>query len=657
MDNQKVQKYKPVRVLPVEVARKIAAGEVIDRPNAVVRELLDNALDSNATSITLDIAGGGIEKVSVIDDGCGMTKDDLENSIKAHATSKIEQEQDLLSLSTMGFRGEALASIAAVSRLEIKTKRDEENAWKLESQVGMKETIEPTVLEKGTVVTSLSLFENFPARRVFLKRPASEGTLCKQTFVEKALPFPQISFRMIMDGKIRLDLPQTENHVERVIQALELQEDKKQFHIIKNSDAVNHNWSFTLVIGDSSVIRSDRKNIHIFVNNRKITEYSLIQAIEYGVMGSFPNGTHPVACLFLEINPSLVDFNIHPAKKEARFKDLSQIHHSISSTTRNVFTQENISLMKNPSSYQSRMDFTEPKFAIAQKEENYGGSGAGSSCAGSSSAGGIPFGKFDDVAGTSMGAPSFGGTHLSSTTGTIGATDFSREGYYTRAGVGSFGAAETSGEDNFGAAGSTTETTGFGAYGITSFPKSTTLPKQYDFKYLGSALNLFLFAEKDESVYVIDQHAGHERVLYEELLRDAGQTQPLLFPFEIEIETESQNEYLESIKEQMDKSGFHLEKTDGKWSITTVPIKWQGTKKDIIDAIFEKQIEPAEFMRHFLATCACKSAIKEGHYIDDQTACDLIEKIFALPDPHCPHGRPIWFILTKEEMYQRVKRT
>ena len=162
-ENQKVQKYKPVRVLPAEVARKIAAGEVIDRPNAVVRELLDNALDSNASSITLDIAGGGIEKISVIDNGCGMTKEDLENSIKPHATSKIEQEQDLLSLSTMGFRGEALASIAAVSRLEIKTKRENEKAWKLESQVGMKESIEPAVLEKGTVVTSLSLFENFPA--------------------------------------------------------------------------------------------------------------------------------------------------------------------------------------------------------------------------------------------------------------------------------------------------------------------------------------------------------------------------------------------------------------------------------------------------------------------------------------------------------------
>ena len=616
-ENQKVQKYQPVRVLPAEVARKIAAGEVIDRPNAVVRELLDNALDSNASSITLDIAGGGIEKISVIDNGCGMTKEDLENSIKPHATSKIEQEQDLLSLSTMGFRGEALASIAAVSRLEIKTKRENENAWKLESQVGMKESIEPAVLEKGTVVTSLSLFENFPARRVFLKRPSSEGTLCKQTFIEKALPFPQISFRLIMDDKIRLDLPQTDEPIERVIQALELQEDKKQFHLIKNSDEANHNWSFSLVIGDSSVIRSDRKNIHVFVNKRKITEYSLIQAIEYGVMGSFPNGTHPVACLFLEINPSLVDFNIHPAKKEARFKDLSQIHHAISSTIRKVFTQENISLMSIQSSYQNRMDFSEPKFEISQKEESYS---------------------------------NHSNTIFENNTATKNYDSFSKNNFSINE---EFSEVFTEQTVEFSEPRDESSFSGI----ITNFPKATTLSKQYEFKYLGSALNLFLFAEKDGAVYVIDQHAGHERVLYEQLLQQAGQTQPLLFPFEIEIEKESQEEYLESIKEQMDKVGFHLEKTDKKWMITTVPIKWQGSKKDIIDAIFEKQIEPAEFMRHFLATCACKSAIKEGHYIDDQTACDLIEKIFALPDPHCPHGRPIWFILTKDEMYERVKRT
>ena len=169
----------PVRTLNAEVARKIAAGEVIDRPNAVVRELIDNAIDSGASQITVEITGGGIEKIRVIDNGCGMTKEDLQNCARPHATSKISTEVDLMNLSTLGFRGEALASIAAVARLSITS-----GGFKMRASITEDHIIEPVAVTKGTIVQSEGLFENFPARRQFLKRPATEGLMCRNTFVE-----------------------------------------------------------------------------------------------------------------------------------------------------------------------------------------------------------------------------------------------------------------------------------------------------------------------------------------------------------------------------------------------------------------------------------------------------------------------------------------
>ena len=185
----------PVRTLNPEVARKIAAGEVIDRPNAIVRELLDNAVDAGATNITVEITGGGIDRIRIIDNGNGMTRDDLQNCARPHATSKISSEVDLMNLSTLGFRGEALASIAAVARLSIQS-----GSYKMRASITEDHIIEAAAEIKGTIVQSEGLFENFPARRQFLKRPATEGIMCRNTFIEKALARPYIAFRFVSDG-------------------------------------------------------------------------------------------------------------------------------------------------------------------------------------------------------------------------------------------------------------------------------------------------------------------------------------------------------------------------------------------------------------------------------------------------------------------------
>ena len=307
MDNR-----RPVRQLSVDVARKIAAGEVIDRPAAIVRELLDNAVDSGANEISVEIAGGGIEKIRVSDNGSGMTREDLAACARPHATSKISDAEDLLNLTTLGFRGEALASIAAVSRLSIMSGTYKMRASITEDHII--EAIPPVQNEHGTIVMSEGLFENFPARRQFLKRTSSETMLCRELFVEKALPRTDIAFRLTIDGTVRYDLPRDVSLSDRFTAALETKESPALFSELKASAA---DWSFRLVIGEPSVWRNDRKQLFVYVNGRRVQEYSLMQAIEYGCQGFFPNGTHPVAALFVEMNPALVDFNIHPAKRSA----------------------------------------------------------------------------------------------------------------------------------------------------------------------------------------------------------------------------------------------------------------------------------------------------------------------------------------------------
>lgn len=633
--------YRPVKQLSPEVARKIAAGEVIDRPNAVVRELLDNAIDSGATSITLEIYGGGIDKIRITDNGFGMTKEDLIACAKPHATSKITSETDLLSLNTLGFRGEALASIAAVSRLEITTRRENNPAYHLEAQLTEEHIITPSALEKGTIVQSQSLFENIPARRIFLKRPGSEANLCKQTFVEKSLPNPQINFKFINDGNLKLDLPATSSFIQRCIQALELKVSEKLFFEIEDKDNINNEWNYKLIIGDSSIYRNDKKNIHIFVNGRKITEYSLVQAIEYGTVGSFPNGTHPIACLFLNIDSKLVDFNIHPAKKEAKFKDLSQIHHSVSRSLKNIFLQSNKKAMFESVEKQQTFDYQdyEQKSNFTKITEE---SSLDKNQTFESSRNSLVFLE------NSKGSTNSGITNFSFNKNTPSKEnlEFAHKIYQEAKNA-------IYDEQNF------IENEKPSLINDNEIPYEYKKNASQNFKYLGSAFNVFLFVEKDEKIYVIDQHAAHERILFEQFLKTAGEKQQLLFPYVFEIESESQNKYLESIKEKMNDAGFTLEKIENsdKWQVTSIPIKWQGNKQTLFEAIFEKQHEPQDFMRSFLATCACKAAIKEGTYIDEFTAKDIIQKTFALEDPHCPHGRPIWFILTQDELYQRVKRT
>lgn len=655
MDNTAARRFSPVRPLPPEVARKIAAGEVIDRPASIIRELLDNAVDSGADMITTEISGGGIERITVTDNGCGMSKADLEACARPHTTSKITAETDLLTLTTLGFRGEALASIAAVSRLEITSRREtEDNAWKaVVPPAGVSANkITPASRAKGTTVQSEALFENIPARRLFLKRPASETNLCRQIFIEKALPRTDISFRFICDGKTKYELPSGQSFAERFVEAFDITEPPSFFSEISGKSAHIGNdgepdWTYRLILGSPSVYRNDKRLLLIYVNGRRVQEFSLVQAIEYGATGYFPNGTHPAAVLFLDMKPSLVDFNIHPAKKEVRFKDISEAHHAISTAVRNFYRstseipestletdiEANSPDLYSQKDYEQKGDIYEkrPSFSdfsnfvdfgavAAEKEETYNTDNSGSRDSYSTNTPRHYPDKF-----------SFPHTAFQSPIVTIPKEETDGTHFTGEAPL-----ADESGETARGA----------------NFPT-----QERTFRYLGQIFSVFLVVEKENELYLIDQHAAHERYLFDKFMKNAGLKQPLLIPYRIATESEDDDKYIESISEEMEKAGFTIKKAGDLWEVSTVPQKWQGTEDYIRKAILEERKAPSEIIRTIAAYSSCRAAVMEGDYLDRDTAESIIEKAFELPDPHCPHGRPVWIRMTKESLYALVKRT
>ena len=665
--------FSPVRTLPPEVARKIAAGEVIDRPASIIRELLDNAVDSGADMITAEITGGGIERITVTDNGCGMSKEDLEACARPHTTSKITAETDLLTLTTLGFRGEALASIAAVSRIEITSRREtEENAWKaVVPPAGVSANkITAASRAKGTTVQSEALFENIPARRLFLKRPASETNLCRQIFIEKALPRTDISFRLICDGKTKCELPAGQSFAERFVEAFDITEPPSFFSEITGKSAHTGSdgqpdWTFRLVLGNPSVYRNNKRLLLIYVNGRRVQEFSLVQAIEYGATGFFPNGTHPAAVLFLDMKPSLVDFNIHPAKKEVRFKDISEAHHAISTAVRNFYR----STSTIDDAYSDAED-AQKSFLIAEDEPDYtrhsvlGGLQSDSATDDRFPTRDLSNGSAPDSYSNANFAPD---RLASGSSYNYSAGDYTAPKKYPdkfsfphtafQSPVVSIPQAETDGGTYRAPNGGTNAN--FVENRITSYASDepSSHPPVRDFRYLGQVFSVFLIVEKAGELFLIDQHAAHERYLCDRFMEKAGLKQPLLIPYKIATESEDDDKYIESIAGELDKAGFTIKKAENWWEISTVPQKWQGTEEYIRKAILEERKAPSEIIRTIAAYSSCRAAVMEGDYLDRDTAEDIIEKAFNLPDPHCPHGRPVWIRMTKESLYALVKRT
>jgi len=569
-----------IKILPDSVAIRIAAGEVIDRPFSVVRELLDNSIDAGSTSIDLYVDGGGIDHIRVVDNGRGMSKKDLEICYLPYSTSKIDTLEDLVQLQTLGFRGEALSSIAACSKLGITSKIDKTHPNKIIVHSSKLLSFTETGGSDGTIIDVSDLFYSIPARKKFLKRSSAEATACKKMFLEKTLPFPDISFRFFTDNKLKIFLP-VSTLKERISAAYPGVFNIKLLHEISSQ---HKDFLIKIIAGDPALHRSDRRYIQVFLNNRRINEYAFVQAAEYGYAEFLPGGNYPVIFLFLEVDPSLIDFNIHPAKKEVRFRNLQEIHRSVVDTIKSFLSTFEYKYKKSILENEPPRDFTEFSEMIKGKKT-----------------------QTNNYSNTYKQNISFPVNEI-------------KAHYLTPSHI------------------------------VSEKPDNRII-------YMGQLFNLFLLTSIDNIFYFIDQHAAHEKILFNKLKEKKGDTQELLIPFIFELSPEKNNILTKDLTEYK-AIGFTFENLgNSKWQLLELPSICVGKEDIIIKFIETQRGTVSDLETKLYADMACKSAIKDGDIIDRTTALELIQKTLNLKNARCPHGRPVWFQVSKEELFQFVGRT
>ncbi|MDY5931849.1 MAG: DNA mismatch repair endonuclease MutL [Candidatus Ornithospirochaeta sp.] len=583
------------------LSARIAAGEVIERPMSILRELLDNSIDAGADRIDVSLEGGGIDYLSVSDNGTGIAREDLELIGNRHATSKIRNSDDLYAISTLGFRGEALYSIAAVTRLSIMTESSETGEGSLlVIDNGRKESIKPCSRNRGTTCIAENLFKDIPARRAFLKRTSTEAQACRNLLVSKALAFPGIHFTLRIDGALRLDWPKAGSLKERVMMLYHQDHiaDADVLFLEKSFD----DFSIRTVAGNSSVKRSDRKEIRIYVNSRPVDEYSLVQAVTYGYGELLPGGAFPYAAVFIEDSPEYVDFNIHPAKKEVKLRNLPDVHHqlvnllqsglerkipeiSIQNDFIDMLSKDNKPERSIPS-YPSRNQmsvtsaFSEPVYTYREKDQQW-------------------LEKAKELQKREAEARNARQKHV---------------------------------------------------------PEQPQEKEKPSFRYIGQAFRLFLIAELDGQLCFIDQHAAHERILYDELLEQRS-IQKLLVPIRIELD-EIADSFLDKHCHVYTKLGIMLSRTEkGIWEITALPAVCRSIETEIVDFIASARADEKQLETDLFAIIACKAAIKAGDEIDRWSAEALIEKVLKLDEPACPHGRTFIIRLSEKELRLLAGRT
>lgn len=583
-----VSSRMPIARLNPLVAQRIAAGEVIERPSSVIRELIDNSLDAGSTSITVSVTEGGIEKMRVLDDGSGIAKGDLPLLGESHATSKIRDLDDLYHITSMGFRGEALYSIAAVSSITIAS-----NGYEITIDNGKRGEILSSTTASGTLVIVKDLFGELPARRQFLKRAATEAAMVRTVLQEKALAYPNVAFKLIVDGSLRLNLPVT-TAKDRVVDVLTISQRVVKEELTELFDD-HGRFSLYAVASSAALWRSDRSHIKIFVNKRPVDEYALVQAVTYGYSNLLPGGSFPYCYLFITIDPSLVDFNIHPTKREVRLRNKAEIHHQVvqmisSQVRRPIPRLQEKKESPSPTLFEEKNDHLQTHSAVGERSFAY-----------------TPKEQIDPSwfakAREALKEPAF----------------------------------ETKRTDE-------------------EADIWTLRQSDESFTYLGQAFNLFLIAQKGDDLFLVDQHAAHERILYDQV-RAKQPIQNLMIPIVFEVER-SIDEYLMSNLDSYLNLGIKLRKVeDLAWELLGVPALYRTIEHEVIAFLQTMQGEPSEIEKGLYSVVACHAAIKAGDRIDSTAATELLKSVFALEEPICPHGRTFVIRLNKDDLMTSVGRT
>lgn len=636
-----------IKPLPTLVANQIAAGEVVERPASVVKELVENAIDAGPRRIHIELVTGGIELVRVLDDGSGIPADDLPLAVAPHATSKIRDVTDLDHIATLGFRGEALASIASVSRLSIRSRtRADAGASVLNIEGDRLEPIKPAAGPVGTEVRVRNLFFNTPARRKFLRTPSTEQERCAEVVKDLAFAHPGIGFTLECDGRIVLDVPMDQTPRARAVSILGQELSTQLLEV--GADAFDDARGVTLwgLAGLPSVARGNAKGQRFFVNGRAVRDRTVMHAVQEAYRGLIEPGRYATVVLLLELSPEGVDVNVHPGKAEVRFRDSSMIHSVVYRAVREALQKADLT---------PTLGALKPQFGggggvnsagIASAWRDLPGPAAAGPFGGNTSAFALrePMAGLDAFVERLRFAP---GTHSPMHSGP-------QSGVPTVEELRALNAAPASFDDAHAPS--------------TGHAAESTIPAPIPAQRVLQVHKSYLVTQDEQGVVIIDQHALHERVMFEYLLARVStrglESQRLLAPAVIDAAPVA-IERLSDLKPLLDRLGLEAE-----------PI---GPTRVAIHAfpsfLFDRGVDEAEFvgallerasderfieaiksgseesLRDVLDMMACKAAVKAG---DRLTESELVE-LTRLRDEverssNCPHGRPTSVRLTIREL-------
>lgn len=611
-----------IHLLDQNTIDKIAAGEVIERPAAVVKELVENAIDSGATAITIEIKQGGTRFIRITDNGCGIRKEEIPLAFQRHATSKISNIEDLLTIKSLGFRGEALSSVAAVSQVELITKdSDSMIGCRYEIHGGKEITNEEIGCPDGTTFIVRNLFYNTPARSKFLKTNTTEGGYINDIVLHFTLSHPEIRFKFIWDGRTKIQTSGNGNVKDNIYNQFGADITK----VLLPVDVSMYGMKLTGFVGKPELSRGTRSFMYYFINGRYIKSPVIQKAIETAYAGFTMTNRFPFTTLFLEIDSSCLDVNVHPTKMEVRFNNQEEVFElfstSIHERLKNATLIPSVTLGKEQN----------PKKKTAA---------AGTQTMAEKVQAPEPFEtkRLNQMA--SEPAPA--------------------------------AVAMPATEENERLSEQRPEPkpdTPVIHYEQQSLFSEELLKEEdsINFRLIGQVFGTFWMIEYGEEMLIIDQHAAHEKVLYEQIMKDLEEnhvySQNLLTPIVLTL-TRREKDILEKYREAFSKLGFEIDDFGGdEFAIKAVPSHFLHlASKELFYSILDELLEnpmaaKIEMITDRCATIACKAAVKGNHTLSFAEAEKLIEKMLKADEPyHCPHGRPTTISMSKKEFEKKFKR-
>jgi DNA mismatch repair protein MutL len=690
LEEKMENKENKIRILDKDTINKIAAGEVIERPASVVKELVDNSIDAGATEIRIEVEKGGKHSILIRDNGCGMSRADALLAYKKHATSKLTKIEDLDTISTMGFRGEALASITAIAKVEILTRPPEDIAGtKVVIHGGKVEETSDAGTAPGTSVHVKDLFYNTPARRKYLKTDRTELAHITDTVMRLALANPGISFSLFSEGKPVLRNTGSSDSFNSMVNLLGPETARAMLPLEYGTEK----FEIRGYISKPELNRGDSDQLFLFVNTRPVTSKTINTAVREGYYTKMPKGRYPVAVLALTLDPEEVDVNVHPRKAEVRFSREKEVGDAVTLAVEKVLSEHGLA----PEIREKEVKRLQKTFDVQERSEKVQTPENRELMPEKKAADEI---KVEKAAGKEtelenrISSASEGTGILNNGNRVIRdkseaytypvkdterrlkkserLLEFAGEKEEKKKGEEIEKGAEEKEEEKKGEPGSKNAEEKIIEKTFAEERKSQK-PKQKantdlleDIRIIGQVSRMYILAEKGEDLVVIDQHAAHERILYEQVLRSKkSRVQELISPVMIEL-TPKEKVLMEEYIPCLEEYGFGIsEFGDNTYVVTFVPevfgrLEDTSVIHDVIsDLLAEGKVKKETGISEKVSkTLACRAAIKGGAACTPEQMEDLIEQLRTAENPYsCPHGRPTVITFTKGELDRMFART